>query len=93
MLFQLVLEAFSLVNIILAYLKNGRFIYLRNEIICVFIQLLISFRKLTLWKFYRKIIAIRKLLTFLGFMEFFVGFLNFFLSLSLSRKPEQHSEE
>ena len=36
MLFRLVLEAFSLVNIILAYLKNGRFIYLRKEIISIF---------------------------------------------------------
>lgn len=64
MLFQLVLEAFSLVNIILAYLKNGRFIYLYNEIISAFIQFLIqfliSFGKLAMWKFYRKIVAVGK---------------------------------
>ena len=49
MLFQLVLEAFSLVNIILAYFKNGRFIYLRKKIISILIQFLISFWELTLW--------------------------------------------
>ena len=51
MLFQLVLEAFSLVNIILAYLKNRRFVYLCKEIISVFIQFLISFWEFILWRY------------------------------------------